>query len=101
MPRWFITDVLKRMDDAPRNKRGSARTNFVPFSIQRESEPAVDDVDCFVLIQVIMRRRSATGTRNRRPHCEPSSRALAVQQNCHFFAERTQHPGFTLPNYRR
>src|SRR5437016_7512150 len=101
MPRRFITDVLKRVDDAPRNKCGSARTDFVPFSIQKKSEPAVDDVDCFVLIQVIMRRRSATGTRNRCPHCERSSGSLAVQQNRHFFAERTQHPALTLPNYRR
>jgi hypothetical protein len=88
------------VNDIAWHESGSAWTELVPFFIHNESDPAFDDVKCFVLIQVIMRRRTATGRRDFGPHRELSSRAFAIEMNSDFLAKRMQHLCVILANDR-
>jgi hypothetical protein len=88
------------VDDAPWDESSSAGTDFLPFTVQEKRNASFKDVKCFILVQMIMRRRSAAERRDCRPHCELSGRAFAVEMNCDFLAERMKHSSVSLSDYR-
>jgi hypothetical protein len=97
----FVTDILERVNDAPRNESSVAWAGFVPFSIHEECNLTFEDAKCFVLVQMIMRRRPGAGRCDPRPHCEGSARMFPIEVNRYFLAKDVEHSSVILSDYCR
>ena len=70
----------------------------MPFASRKKCNSSFEDMKCFVLIHVMMRRWPTAGGRDLRPHRKLSACPLAVQENRHFLPKRVQHARVP-PNY--
>src|SRR5947199_5363677 len=97
--RRLIANVLERVNDAARHVSCATGADFMPFASRKKCNSSFEDMKCFVLIHVMMRRRPTAGRCDLRPHRKLSACPLAIQENRHFLAKRVQHGRVIPPDY--